>query len=130
MDKTLIMAFKTLENAIKKKQITLLYKKTKNNYILLKKLQILGYLVSFKDNKQKNMYSIFFKTNEKKTVILNKIILLSKSSTKKYKNVYELKALLYKNHMVETLLYTNKGLITIQQAILNNIGGLLLCHII
>jgi len=76
------------------------------------------------------MYSIFFKTKEKKTVILNKIILLSKSSTKKYKNVYELKALLYKNHMVETLLYTNKGLITIQQAILNNIGGLLLCHII
>jgi len=77
MDKTLIMAFKTLENAIKKNKSLCYIKKTKNNYILLKKLQILGYLVSFKDNKQKNMYSIFFfKTNEKKTVILNKIIFL------------------------------------------------------
>jgi len=60
MDKTLIMAFKTLENAIKKNKSLCYIKKTKNNYILLKKLQILGYLVSFKDNKQKNMYSIFF----------------------------------------------------------------------
>lgn len=61
--------------------------------------------------------------------IISKIQKVSKVSSRSYKDVEELKKLAYRNIDKMFIVSTNKGLLTAQQAVMQNVGGEVLFYI-
>ena len=97
---------------------------------ILDKMLSNGYIKSYEvvnDNGRKNINVVLRTMNGVK--VINSIKLFSKPCRRLYVDVLSLKKMMMRNEYSLVLLSTSKGVLTMSEAIKNNVGGEIICEI-